>query len=233
MSEIWAVIPAAGVGSRMGSGVKKQFLQLEGKEILALTLEVFEKVEEISGVILVTGKADIETCREICERYAFSKVKIITEGGANRQESVLNGLSRVPHECGAVIIHDGARPFVTAEKILETVEKAEKEGGCILAVPVKDTIKMVTPSGEIERTPERALLYQAQTPQTFRFPEILDAHRRAVVMGDFRCTDDAQIVEKYMDMKVVITEGSPDNIKITTPTDLNIAREIIRERQAL
>ena len=119
------------------------------------------------------------------------------------------------------------------EEVKLTIDEAERCGACVLGVPVKDTIKIVDGSGVIERTPQRSKLWAAQTPQTFRYPDILDAHRRAVVVGDFRCTDDAQIVEKYMDMPIKIVQGSYENIKITTRTDLDIAEGIIRERETV
>ena len=236
MSKVYAVVPAAGTGSRMMTGpdgvnIKKQFLKLHGKEILAYTLEVLESVEAIEGIILVTGKKDIETCERIVNTYGFTKVKKIIPGGNRRQNSVLEGLSVLPKDTEIVVIHDGARPFVTKEEIEATIHTAERVGGAVLAVPVTDTIKVVTSGGVIESTPERSDLYSAQTPQTFRYPDILEGHRHAVVFGDFRCTDDSQIMEKYMDIRIEIVQGSYENIKITTPKDLLTAEKILEKRE--
>ncbi len=233
MSNIWAVIPSAGLGKRMGTAVKKQFITLCGKELLVYTLEVFEKIEEIRGVVLVCGKDDIDHCHDLAKKYGLTKVKHVVEGAMQRQGSVFNGLNVLPKDCTMVVIHDGARPFVTPEEVRMTIEEADRSGACVLGAPVKDTIKIVDRNGVIERTPQRSKLWAAQTPQTFRYPEILDAYRRAVVVGDFRCTDDAQIVEKYMDMPIQMVQGSYENIKITTKSDLKIAEEIIRERETV
>ena len=130
-----------------------------------------------------------------------------------------------------VVIHDGARPLVTREQIESTIESASQYGGAMLAVPVKDTIKMVDKKKFVQQTPSRVNLWSAQTPQTFRYPEILEGHRHAVVMGDYSCTDDSQVVEKYLDMPVKIVQGSYDNIKITTPDDIQMGERILEARE--
>ncbi|MBO6158674.1 MAG: 2-C-methyl-D-erythritol 4-phosphate cytidylyltransferase [Firmicutes bacterium] len=234
MEKIWAIVAAAGVGQRMmnaSKGTKKQFIRLKGKELLVYSLEVFQKMDRIEGIVLVTGKEDVSFCESLVETYQLSKVAKVLVGGARRQESVFIGLSSLPKDCSAVVIHDGARPFVTEEDVSKTIDEALLCGGAILAVPVTDTIKVVGQDRKIEQTPQRSSLWAAQTPQTFRYPDILEGHRHAVVMGDFRCTDDAQIMEKYMDGTVRVVQGSEENLKITTPTDLLIAQRILEERE--
>lgn len=230
MEKIWAVVPAAGMGKRMGMNIKKQFIQLHGKEILIRTLEVLARVPEIEGILLAVSRDDLDLCQHLIHDYHIDKVKDIRIGGGTRQESVLIGLSALPKDCTMVVIHDGARPLVTEEQIESTIEAARKYGGALLAVPVKDTIKVADKKGFSERTPSRANLWSAQTPQTFRYPEILEGYRHAVVMGDYSCTDDTQVVEKYLDMPVKIVQGSYENIKITTPDDINIGERILEAR---
>ena len=233
MEKIWAVVPAAGVGQRMktaSGGVKKQFIRLRHKEIIVYTLEVLQSVESIEGIILVTGKEDISFCEQLVEQYHLDKVSKVLVGGARRQQSVFIGLSALPKDCTMAVIHDGARPFVTQEEVEKTIDVAREMGGAVLAVPVTDTIKIVGDGREIESTPARSRLWAAQTPQTFRYPDILEGHRHAVVMGDFRCTDDSQIMEKYMNTKGCVVPGSYDNIKITNPSDLLIAERILDSR---
>lgn len=246
--KIWAVIPAAGTGSRMmdalkqpqyeeirrmlGQSQKKQFIQLKGKELLVYTLEAFQNSPSVSGIVLVTGKEDLTHCKDLIASNELDKVKKILPGGSRRQESVLIGLSSLPKDCSMAVIHDGARPFIDVDTIERTIDAARKSGGAVVAVPVKDTIKVVR-GGKVESTPDRSHLYSAQTPQAFRYPDILEGYRHAEVMGDFRCTDDAQVMEKYMDTDIEIVEGSYENIKITTPDDLKMADQIISGRQRL
>ncbi len=235
MSEkkIWAVIPSAGSGSRMGKAVHKQFIELRGKAILVWTLAIFQKMTEVEGIVLISSEEDRPQCEELIRTYHLDKVKDVVLGGATRQASVRNGLRAVPKECDIVLIHDGARPFVRKEEILSTIRAAEDFGGALLAVPVKDTIKIAGDDGTVEDTPIRSRLWAAQTPQTFLLSEILSAHEKALAMGDESCTDDSQIMEKYGNRRVKIVEGSYTNIKLTTPEDLNLAEEILNERETV
>lgn len=235
MAKIYAVVPAAGSGSRMMAGedgvqIKKQFIKLKGKEILAYTLDVLESVSSINGIVLVASKDDIDLCNELVKQYGYKKVLDVVKGGSRRQNSVLAGLSAVPKDADMVVIHDGARPFVTPEEVEATIRTAERVGGAVLAVPVTDTIKVVGPRSIIEETPPRSGLYSAQTPQTFKYPDILEGYRHAVVFGDMSCTDDSEVMEKYMDIRIEIVQGSYENIKITTPKDLLTAEKILEKR---
>lgn len=230
MEKVWAVVPAAGIGKRMGMAVKKQFIQLKGKEILIRTLETLASVPEIEGILLMVSRDDLDLCQHLIHEYQIHKVRDIRIGGSTRQESVFLGLSALPKDCTIVVIHDGARPLATREQIESTISTARQYGGAVLAVPVKDTVKIADKKGFVKETPLRANLWNAQTPQTFRYPDILEGHRHAVVMGDYTCTDDSQVVEKYLDLPVRIVAGSYENIKITTPDDIEIGERILEAR---
>lgn len=217
----FAVIPAAGMGKRMGASINKQYLMLGQMPIVARTIAVFDQSPLIDGIILVTPEDEIPYCREhVVEASRFSKVLEIVPGGRERQNSVMNGLKALQKNIGqddVVLIHDGVRPFITAEILQESIRVARDCDGALVAVPVKDTIKNVL-SGKVVDTPARENLWQAQTPQSFRFQIIYDAHCRAEQAG-FIGTDDSSLVER-LGGKVGIVSGSYRNIKITTPEDL-------------
>jgi 2-C-methyl-D-erythritol 4-phosphate cytidylyltransferase len=210
----------------MGTAVNKQYLTLADRPILAHTLSLFDAHPAVDRIHLISPAAEIAYCRrEVVERYAFAKVRSIIAGGAERQDSVRNGL----RECGAatddiVLIHDGARPFFPPALLPAVVASAARVGACVVGVPVKDTIKEVA-AGQICGTPDRRRLWQAQTPQAFRFALIRDAHAQAVQDG-FRGTDDASLVER-LGQPVAILAGSYRNIKITTPEDLILAEAFL------
>jgi 2-C-methyl-D-erythritol 4-phosphate cytidylyltransferase len=220
------LIPAAGTGSRMGAAVNKQYLTLADRPILAHTLNLFDNHPAVDSIHLISPETEIAYCRrEVVERYAFAKVRSIIAGGAERQDSVRNGLLK----CGAaaediVLIHDGARPFFPPAMIPRVVATTLSIGACVVGVPVKDTIKEVEDS-LVLGTPDRQRLWQAQTPQAFRFALIRDAHEQAVREG-FRGTDDASLVER-LGQPVAMFEGNYRNIKITTPEDLILARAFL------
>lgn len=217
-----AIIPAAGTGSRMQTGVNKQYLLLDGQPILAHTLALFEHHPGIDRICIVVPAGEIDYCRaEIVHRYGLIKVSAMIAGGPTRQDSVANAL----YGCGAaaddlVVIHDGARPLLTAPLLDDLLVAAAACGAATLGVPVKDTIKRVR-AGMIIATPERSELWQVQTPQAFRFELLCAAHHQARVDG-FIATDDAMLVER-LPHGVAMVPGSYRNIKITTPEDLAIA----------
>ncbi|MCX8053448.1 MAG: 2-C-methyl-D-erythritol 4-phosphate cytidylyltransferase [Armatimonadetes bacterium] len=213
-----ALIPAAGSGERFGRGSNKVFCEVAGKPILAHTLSVFESCEAVDEVVLVARPDDIKTARLLAEHFAFRKVRTIVPGGEQRQDSVANGLKEVRGDI--VAIHDAARPLITGEIIRRSIEEAAKSGACVVAVPVIDTIKAVS-DGVVDSTIDRANLYAVQTPQTFRTDIIREAYRRALE-DQVYATDDAALVERLGGV-VTIVPGSYDNIKITTPADLEVA----------
>lgn len=225
-----ALIPAAGMGKRMGAGINKQYLLLAGKPILAHTLEVFEQASFVEEVYLVVPEDEIPYCREnVVERYGFAKVAGIVPGGSERQHSVLNGLRAMgspdPQDT-VVVIHDGVRPFLPLSVLRNSVEAALRNDGALVAVPVKDTVKVVK-EGIVLHTPERDSLWLAQTPQAFRFGVIRAAHEQAALEG-WLGTDDSSLVER-LGKSVRLVAGEYSNFKITTPEDLLLAEAFLRE----
>lgn len=224
---VTVLIPAAGTGSRMGAAGNKQYLILADRPILAHTLSLFENHGAIDHVFVISPQEEIPFCRsEVVERYGFRKVRDVVAGGAERQDSVRNGLLA----CGAdeddiILIHDGVRPFVSTEAIDQVIAAARDVGGGVVGVPVKDTIKEVA-AGRIVGTPDRRFLWQAQTPQAFPCRIIREAHGAAWKQG-FRGTDDASLVER-LGCPVGMVQGSYRNIKITTPEDLLLARIFVQ-----
>ena len=225
-NSVGVVIVAAGRGTRMGTVESKQYLLLQGKPIIVHTLEVFQQHELISEIVLVTGKEDIERCREWIQLYKLDKVKAIVPGGSERQHSVHKGLLKLTAQW--VMVHDGVRPFVQPNEIEACYERAKQIGASVLAVPVKDTIKQVDNEGKVLSTPDRRSLWAIQTPQTFRLSELLDAYAAAERVG-FLGTDDSSLAERA-GIPVSVEEGSYRNIKITTPDDLDFAEFTERNR---
>jgi 2-C-methyl-D-erythritol 4-phosphate cytidylyltransferase len=227
---ISAVIVAGGRGTRMGKDISKQYIKIQGSEILARTLDVFEACLSVDEIILVVSVDDVQYCiSEITGKYDFRKVKSIVPGGKERQESVYNGLINCSSETDIVIIHDAVRPFVNTMIIEKSIESAQKHGACTAAVPVKDTIKIVDKEGFSIETPDRSTLYSVQTPQTFKYDLILSAHQKAMAESK-RGTDDTMLVE-MLGHKVHIIDGSYYNIKITSPEDLILAEAIINSSE--
>ncbi|MBU1027246.1 MAG: 2-C-methyl-D-erythritol 4-phosphate cytidylyltransferase [Candidatus Margulisbacteria bacterium] len=217
-----AIITAAGFGKRMGQ--PKQFIELAGKSILERTLSVFDNCKLIDSIILVVNQEDVERAK----KFKFEKLEQVVAGGKERQDSVSNGLKVLAKEVEIVVIHDGARPFVTLEIIENSVRETEKAGAVVVGVPVKDTIKEVgeLSGSRVAGTLDRQKLWAAQTPQVFKKDIILQAYSD----GATRCqvTDDAMLVEK-LGVPVKMVMGSYRNIKITTPEDLLIARAFLKE----
>ncbi|WLR50939.1 2-C-methyl-D-erythritol 4-phosphate cytidylyltransferase [Bacillus tianshenii] len=217
------VIPAAGQGKRMQAGRNKQLIDLMGKPIIAHTLEVFQNDAWCRAIVLVVQPDELDAMQDIVSRFNITKVKHITPGGNERQQSVYEGLKLLEGE-DIVLIHDGARPFIPQEIIRQTVQRAEEVQAAIVAVPVKDTIKQAA-DGIVQNTVERSSLWAVQTPQAFRLPLIKKAHRLAEEEG-YLGTDDASLVER-LEHEVAIVSGTYENIKLTTPDDLMIAKAII------
>lgn len=222
-----AVIVAAGKGRRMGTEISKQFLPLCGKEILAHTVEKFEKAACIRDIILVTGGDALQDVWQMAQEYGWKKIISVTEGGKERQDSVFLGLQQVPQDTEIVLIHDGVRPFVTEEILERSIAAAKETGGCVAGVPAKDTIKVCDAEGFAIATPDRSTLRQIQTPQTFRRKEILAAYEKAKADG-FLGTDDASVAE-HSGFPVRVIMGSYSNIKITTKEDLLIGAAFLKE----
>lgn len=249
-----AIVLAAGSGSRMNSGVAKQYLLIKEKPLIWYSLSEFERCPFIDEIVLVTRAEDISFCRtEIVEKYGFEKVRQIVEGGQERYDSVYLGLLAAG-VCDYVYIHDGARPFVSREILERLRDDVGVYGACTVGMPVKDTIKLSDEDGFCASTPDRSRVWQIQTPQAFSRDLILSAHerlRRLRGAGDcargtsqtggqtqeethesrqLQVTDDAMVVEQMTDVKVKLTRGDYRNIKITTPEDLRLAELFAEER---
>ena len=223
-----ALIPAAGMGKRMGASINKQYLQLNGLPIVARTISVFEQSPLIDAIYLVIPAEEIPYCQKhVIEACGFRKIAAIVPGGKERQNSVLNGLKAMRSHVSdddVVLIHDGVRPLVSENVLRESIETARLHDGALVAVPVKDTIKTVR-AGIVSDTPPRDSLWQAQTPQSFRFGTIFTAHLAAEAAG-FCGTDDAALIERTGG-KVHIIRGDYRNIKITSPEDLILAEAFL------
>ena len=217
------VIVAAGRGSRMGTPESKQYLQLVDKPILVHTLELFQQMAFVQEIVLVVGGLDVARCEQWVNDYQLDKVKAVVCGGAERQDSVYEGLLRLDGKW--VMVHDGVRPLVTEAAVRKCCAIAEHKGASVLAVPVKDTIKQVDHTGKITATPDRKSLWAIQTPQAFRRAQLIEAHEQARADG-FVGTDDAMLVERS-GMQVYVAEGEYTNIKITTPEDLPLAHMLM------
>ncbi|MFT5370342.1 MAG: 2-C-methyl-D-erythritol 4-phosphate cytidylyltransferase, partial [Candidatus Latescibacterota bacterium] len=220
----YAIVLAAGSGKRMGTQTPKQFLALAGKPVLAWTLDAFEKANCVDAVVLVTAADQVMVCREL---FVSGKVVDVVAGGAERQDSVARGLAAVPELADVVAVHDGARAFVTPEDIDAVVRAAQTHGAAVLGTPVTDTIKRVDGDRVVE-TLDRSVLRGVQTPQAFRADVIRQAHDEAKKTG-YLGTDDTALVEQ-MGAPVVVVQGRADNVKITTPDDLELGLSILAKR---
>jgi len=224
-----AIIVAGGRGERFGGELPKQYLCLQEKPILAHTLLAFEG-SCVDGVVLVVNGDKIQFCqREIVNRYQLTKVKAIVSGGRDRQESVYNGFKAIEEgSIEVVVVHDGIRPFVSVSLIEEVAQEALRSGAAIVAIPVKDTVKLVSQEGIIRETIERKNLWLAQTPQAFRYELLREGFER-LLQDESSVTDEAMMIER-LGYKVRIIRGSEDNIKITTSQDLLLAEAILAKR---
>jgi len=221
--KVSAIIPAAGLGIRMGSDVPKQFLLLDGKPILHHTLTVFGQCPIVDEIVLVVSEKEISKAQQEIQE-AHPKVTKVIAGGKERQDSVGNGLGNLDSGTDIVVIHDGVRPFVSPDIIQETVEAAQKFGSAITAIPVSDTIKKVNERCLVEHTIDRGGLWRVQTPQTFQVSLLKEAFEKAR-NDNFYGTDESSLIE-YMGKEVKVIAGSEFNIKITRSEDLVLAETI-------
>jgi len=232
-----AIIPAAGAGKRIKSNIKKPYLILDNKPILVHTIQAIIRPGLVDSIVVVVAPGDRQYCIEkIIKPYNFQTHIDLVEGGKTRQESVFNGLQLVSKDCDIVLIHDSVRPFVDSELIERLLTAAEQFGAATAAVPVKDTIKIADEDGFVLDTPARKNLWATQTPQTFRYEIIKKAYQKVKNMSSdevkdtTKATDDAALVEQ-LGYKVKIIKGNYQNIKITTPEDLEFARFLINQKR--
>lgn len=219
-----AIILAGGKGKRMGKDISKQFILVKNKPIIYYTIKKFSDCKLIDEIILVLPKDEIEYCKkEVLEKYSLKVDKII-EGGKERQDSVYNGLKALKNS-DIVLIHDGARPFVSEKIILDGIENAKKYGAAAPGVMPKDTIKVKDDFSFSKETLKRESLIAIQTPQVFKKDIIVKCHER-VRENNVSVTDDTMVVEKY-GYKVYLYDGDYTNIKVTTPEDLILCEYLV------
>ncbi len=222
-----AIIPAAGAGIRMKRHRAKQFLTLQDRPILAVTLQAFEDCPEVDAVIVAVPPADVAYCtEEIVAGFGFSKIRAVVAGGPRRQDSVRLGIEATAGRYGLIVIHDGVRPLITPGLLSQVIDTARTYRAVITALPAKETVKEINQLKEVVKTCERERIWLVQTPQAFRYEDILHAHQRALDRGWQEATDDAFLVERC-GIPVKVVEGLERNIKVTTPFDLEMARHLM------
>ena len=218
---VGVVVVAAGMSTRM-EGVNKTFAELMGRPLIAVTLEPFDSCPLVDEIVVVLARGDLGAARNVLDIHGFAKVSTACEGGARRQDSVLNGL-RALEPCDWVMVHDGARPGVSHDLLERGLQAARETGAAVAGVPVKDTIKVAGEGNLVAETLPRDTLWAAQTPQVFRYSLLLEAHARC--RQDV--TDDAAMVE-MMGHPVQMFPGSYRNIKVTTPEDLDVMSALLK-----
>jgi 2-C-methyl-D-erythritol 4-phosphate cytidylyltransferase len=225
--KVFAVIPAGGMGLRMGKKIQKQFLSLGRKPILVHTILCFENCSAIDGIVIAVPEQSIGTVQQMIVRWNLKKVLGVVVGGEYRQDSVYNALMFLSLDSkDIVLIHDGVRPFIRQSKILEVIRAVRLHKAAVISVTPKDTLRMMKTNGFFAETLDRNKIQFIQTPQGFQASLITEAHRQAKKQG-YYATDDAALLEK-MGFPAYRIEGSYDNMKITTQGDLDIARLILK-----
>jgi 2-C-methyl-D-erythritol 4-phosphate cytidylyltransferase len=208
-------------------GQPKQLLELAGKPIAAWSLETIAAADAVNGIVIACEPEERGKFEAVAREAGRGKVRQVVSGGARRQDSVFAALRALSTRSGIVVVHDGARPFLTPEVLGRVIEQAREHGGAIAAVPVKDTIKLASETGAVHKTIPRDRLWAAQTPQAFAYDVLFRAHESAE-RDAFMGTDDAELVERLGGTAIAIVESSYENLKITTPEDLIVAERIAR-----
>ncbi len=222
-----AVIVSAGNSTRMG-GINKQFLELDGAPVIINTITAFQRSKLIGEIVIVTRESDIDELANLLNKYEFTKISNIVAGGETRQLSVYEGVISTSNIADLVVIHDGARPLVTVDVIDKTIMAAAEFGAAATGVKVKDTVKVVDENDNIIDTPDRAYMRFIQTPQVFNKKLYLDAVNSVENSKDF--TDDCMLIEAYGGT-VKFIDGDYENIKITTPEDIELAENYLKRRR--
>jgi 2-C-methyl-D-erythritol 4-phosphate cytidylyltransferase len=229
---VTAIVLEAGEGRRIGGPTPKSYLSIAGRPIVLRALDKFFLASTINNVILVVAPDELQRCADLlrADPSLSAKPLSIQRGGATRQASVLSGLEKLDSQCDCVVIHEAARPFITAALIDRCVDAARHDGAVIVGVPVRDTIKIVSNEFRVVSTPPRDALWEIHTPQVFRKELILAAHARALC-EKIEATDDAMLVEQIQG-SVRVIEGDRTNIKITTTEDLVLAEALLAAGRA-
>ena len=226
---VTAIVVAAGTGRRMGGEISKIFLPIAGRPVLLRTLDRIFSAKSVNQVVLVIAASELKRCGALlrADSNLCARSYILQTGGTTRQQSAKRGLEKVGADTDIVIIHDGARPLVSAALIDRCVEVAADKGAVVVGLPARDTIKVVGHDRVIRSTPERSSLWEIQTPQVFQRELIVAGHERAEA-DDIEATDDAMVVER-MGKPVYVLEGERTNFKITLPEDIWLAEMMIRD----
>lgn len=229
-----AVILAAGSGRRMNAPVAKQFLDLLGIPVFLHSVRIFDRIAD--KIVLVTSADAVEYCRELLKKESLHAEAEVVAGKSERFLSSMEGI-RAAADCDLIMIHDAARACVSMEVIMDSINTAKKYGSAVAAVPLKDTVKVADENGMVVSTPDRSTMRIVQTPQTFRRDLICEAYGRLMKLIEKEgmqavgtITDDAMVVEKFTDQKVYLSQGSYENIKLTTPEDMTAAQTILQKR---
>ncbi|MBP9837366.1 MAG: 2-C-methyl-D-erythritol 4-phosphate cytidylyltransferase [Proteobacteria bacterium] len=229
--KVYALIPAAGIGSRLSGieldrkGESKVLIEILNQSLIQRNLKSLEETNLFTGIVIVAKKTDFAPISAVLSLLNSSLDIELVEGGASRQESVYNGLLALESKADIVAIHDGARPFCSAKKIIEVIDAASNYRAAILALPAKNSIKEVSPEMAVIKSIKREIIWEAQTPQVFDYELILRAHQDAIAEG-YQATDDSELVER-LGHEVKIVLGEENNIKVTTPQDIVIAKYLI------
>jgi 2-C-methyl-D-erythritol 4-phosphate cytidylyltransferase len=227
--KVAAIVVAAGAGRRIGGDPPKTYLPIAGRPLVLRTLDRLFSSQTIEEVVLVVASDEIERCGALLRADSALRDRsyLLQTGGATRQESSKRGLEKIATDADIVLIHDGARPFVSAELIDRCAKVAADQGAVVVGLPVRDTIKVVTKDRWVESTPDRSSLWEIQTPQAFHKDIIVAAHDWAMRNG-VEATDDALVVER-MGRRVFVIDGEWTNLKITVPEDVWLAETLLRE----
>lgn len=229
-SELAVIVAAAGTGSRMGTGLNKQYMLIDGRPVLSYSLDIFEHADVVAEIVVVAQENELEYCKEaVIANRGYKKVTRVIPGGACRQDSVWAGLQHLSDQIGLVAVHDGARPFVSDQLLNMLVKEAKRWGAAIPGRPAYETLKAVDPDLLVTGTLDRSVIWAVQTPQVFHCTNLKKAYREAA-REDFTATDDAALYERYIG-RVKVVPGDDDNIKITVPEDLKRAEYIINCRK--
>lgn len=229
--KVFAIVPAAGAGTRLGSGAKKQFLPLKGKPVIIHTLQVFEHCSDVDEVAVAVPESALVDMESLMSRYRLHKVSKVIAGGERRQDSVYNVLRTLSaKDSDLILVHDGVRPFIGMKKIAQVIEACREHGAAVLAVQPKDTVRKSSGGGFFDATLDRSALWLVQTPQAFTAGTLRRAFEEAMKERLY-ATDEAALVE-HIGVRSRIVEGSYDNIKITTPEDLDLAGLIYERLQS-
>lgn len=225
MSKVYAIIPAGGTGKRIGSELPKQFMQFNGKELIAYTIDVFHNCDLVDEIIIATQQQFFETVESIKSKFQFEKITKIVEGGKERQHSVFNALTSIDAaENDLIAVHDAARPLLPSNVLTDAINNAKKYGNSVVAIKAKDTL-IKGKEGRVEQYIERENIYYVQTPQIFNYKDILPAMKNAA-NENFIGTDESMLV-KRLGKEVFISEGSSLNFKVTTQSDLDLFQKLV------